>query len=184
MCEKTFDGRKSPGTTSFHQIRKDLTAFNVNKATMTVDLGCPNSVLEIIEVDEKFKFGPSGPYTSSKKMKIPIGPVKKPLWVTVAIVDAKIPMLLGNNILKPHEAEIKLFSTGGGVLVLKDEEIALVEADAGHYTIRVSDLGKLCKMPACFECKHCDSKFSTEASLKNHKGNQREESVDRAGSFE
>ena len=67
-------------------------------------------------------------------MKIPIGPVKKPLWVTVAIVDAKIPMLLGNNILKPHEAEIKLFSTGGGVLILKDEEIALVEMDAGHYT--------------------------------------------------
>ena len=140
--------------------------------------------LKIIEVDEGFKFGPSGPYTCSKKIKIPIGSARKPLWFTVAIVDAKIPMLLGNNILKPHEAEIKLYSTGGGVLVLKDEEMALVETDAGHYTIKVSDLGKLCKMPECFECKLCDSEFSTKDSLKTHMGSQHEESVDRVSSFE
>ena len=94
-------------------------------------------------------------------------------------MDAKIPMLLGNNILKPYEAQINLFSTGGGVLGLKEEEIALVETDAGHYTIRVSDLGKLCKMTECFECELCDSAFSNEASLKNHVRSHHEEPVNK-----
>ena len=75
---------------------------------MIVDLGCPNSVLGVqdveefikclsqfqqehmkfMHVDEKFKFGPSGPYKCSRKMKIPIGSDKSTFWVTVAIVDA------------------------------------------------------------------------------------------------
>ena len=54
MCDKTFDSKKSLGTTSFHQIKKDLTVCNANKATMIVDLGCPNSVLGISDVN-KFK---------------------------------------------------------------------------------------------------------------------------------
>ena len=93
---------------------------------------------------------------------------QKVLWVTIAVVDAKIPMLLGNNILKPLEAEIKLFSSGNGVLVLKDEEIELVETGAGHYTIKVSDLGKLCRLPKYFECEECDLEFESITNLKNH----------------
>ena len=60
MCDQTFDSRKSLGTTSFHQMKKDLTAFNTNKATMIVDLGCPNSVLGICDVNKFTKTPFSG----------------------------------------------------------------------------------------------------------------------------
>ena len=65
-------------------------------------------------------------------MKIPIVTKEETIWVSVAIVNAKIPMLLGNNILKPLEAEIKLCSTGNGVLILEEEEIQMEETRAGH----------------------------------------------------
>ena len=96
-----------------------------------------------MQVDEKFKFGPSGPFNCSEKLRFPIKHRMNILWVEVAIVKAKIPMLLGNNILKPLGAEIKLFSAGNGVLVLEGIEIEMRETKGGHYTIQVSDLGKL-----------------------------------------
>ena len=111
-----------------------------------------------------------------RKMKIPIGWKGKTMWVTVAIVDARIPMLLGNNILKPLEAKIKLFSAGNGgngILMLEDEELELIETKAGHYTVKVSDLGKLCKKPAetqnIFECKSCEKVVKEEDTLGLHK---------------
>ena len=163
LCDKTFGRRES---TSFHQIKKDLISYRKDKAKMIVDLGCPNSVLgvsdvelfesslsefqqenlKLISADDKFKFGPSGQYNCSKKLSFPIGTEKEPLWVNIAIVDAKIPMLLGNNILKPFEAEIKLFSTGHGVLVLEEEEFELEETESGYYVVAVIDLRKLCRM--------------------------------------
>ena len=39
-------------------------------------------------------------------------------WEEVYIVNDEIPMLLGNNIVKPLEAEILLFSTGNGNISL------------------------------------------------------------------
>ena len=87
ICDKVFDKQKPRETTSFHQIKKDLTVFHSDKTHMIVDLGCPNSVIgardvngfkkclsdfqqeniEMIAVDDKFKFGPSGPYKSTKR---------------------------------------------------------------------------------------------------------------------
>ena len=186
LCDETFDDRKPLETTAYHQIKKDLTTFKRNKATMIVDLGCPNSVigacdvdifkkslshfqqenLELLDVDENFKFGPSGPYKCYRKLRIPLGTEEEHLWFTVAIVDAEIPMLLGNNLLKPLEADIKLFSMGGGVLFMKEEQIELVETRGGHYTIRVSDLGKLCRLPEYFKCELCDEEFNSRTSLK------------------
>ena len=70
-------------TTSFLQLKTDISVYSVDKATdMIIDIGCPRSVigtkdvdrfirnlsrnqqdnLEFQEVDENFKFGPSGPY--------------------------------------------------------------------------------------------------------------------------
>ena len=101
---------------SFHQIKQDITVFIAeNETEMIVDIGCPNSVisvddvrnfksnltkfqkenLQIRKVVESFKFGPSGPYKCSEKLRIPIKDGSNLLWVEVAIVDAKIPMLLG-----------------------------------------------------------------------------------------
>ena len=62
-----------------------------------------------------------------RKTRIPIKDGSNLLWVEVAIVDAKIPMLLGNNILKPLGVLIKLFSAGNGILMLKETEIKLKE---------------------------------------------------------
>ena len=110
---------------------------------MIAILGCPNSVigmkdedsfirnlseyqrkhLQIISVDENFKFGPSGPFECKEKIRFPINVDNKPKWVDVAIVGANIPMLLGNNILKPLEAEIKLFASGNGVVKLGEVKL-------------------------------------------------------------
>ena len=80
-CDEKFHGKEPLQTTTFHQINLDLTKSDADSARMIVDLGCPNSVigdgdvkkfikslshyqqenLELIEADDKFKFGPSGP---------------------------------------------------------------------------------------------------------------------------
>ena len=165
QCEKYFERKDPLQTTSFHQFKKDITSFVTEHSTeMIADIGCPNSVigvkdvnnfkrnlsnfqqenLEKLEVDENLKFGPSGPYNCTEKLRFPIHLGKKVLGAEISIVQANIPMLLGNNILKPLGAEIKLFSSGNGILKLKNTEIALKETSGGHYTIRVADLGKLC----------------------------------------
>ena len=127
---------------------------------MIADLGCPNSVLgsndeekfikslskfqqenlEIVKVDEKVKFGPSKPYSCSHKIRFPMSCGSSVFWGEVSIVNAEIPMLLGNNILKPLKAEILL---GNGVLKLNGTALKLTETAGGHYTIKVSDLGKV-----------------------------------------
>ena len=66
------------------------------------------------------------------------------MFVEVAIVDAEIPMLLENNILKPLEAEIKLFSSGNGIIKLGEIELEMKKTSGGHYTVKVEDLSKLC----------------------------------------
>ena len=164
VCEKTFNGRLPLQSTSCQQIKKDFTTFYTeNETDMIADLGCPTSViskmdmnrfirnlskyqeinLEIVPVDENFKFGPSGPYKCHQKLRFPIKNGSRNLMAEVAIVDAKIPMLLGNNIFKPLGAKFELFPTGNGMLELADTKIEMKEAAGGHYTIKVSDLGKI-----------------------------------------
>ena len=195
-CDKTFDRKKPLQTTSFHQIKNDLTTFVAENFTeMITDIGCPNSVIgvadvdrfkrnlskfqkeniEVRQVDENFMFGPSGPFNCSEKLRFPIKHRKKVLWVEVAIVKAKIPMLLGNNILKPLGAEIKLFSEGNGVLNLEGTEIEMRETNGGHYTIKVSDLGKLSDGSADidivsenFQCEVCKNVLKNRKSLNLH----------------
>ena len=118
-------------TTAFHQIESDITCYSSEDSTkMIADIGCPNTViseedetifvqnlskfqqqhLKRVRTEEKFKFGPSGPYKCNKKLRFPLQSRSgsKFMWVEVALVKARIPMLLGNNILKPLGAEIKL----------------------------------------------------------------------------
>ena len=137
--------------------------------------------LRIIEIDEKFKFGPSGPYRSIEKLRFPIRNRVKVFWADVAIVDANIPMLLGNNILKPLEAEIKLLSSGNGTIKLKETEIPLRETAGGHFTLKVADIGKLCEKEKAisnnfhseneelYTCDDCGKTLSSNVKLKNHK---------------
>ena len=163
--EKTFQLDGENGSTSFHQLNTDITCwFSESSTDMIADIGCPNSVigvkdelifrnslsqfqqesLRIQKVDAKFKFGPSGPYKCEKRLSFPIYDGSKEIIAEVAVVNADIPMLLGNNFFKPLGAQFKLFETGNGVLNLKNIEIDLKETSGGHYTLKASDLRKLC----------------------------------------
>ena len=143
-CDKLFSSKVRMHSTTYHQLKNDITCLVVTrKKTMIADLGCPNTViseadeksfkecltifqqnnLEYLDVDEKFKFGPSGPYECSRKIRFPIRNEANLLWIEVSLVKANIPMLLGNNILKPLEAEIKLFDKGNGIMRLQNVDI-------------------------------------------------------------
>ena len=78
------------------------------------------------------------------------------MWVEVALVQADIPRLLGNNILNPFGAEIKLFPEGNGILRLKNTEIVMRETSGGHLAIKVEDLGQLCENFSTQEETDCD----------------------------
>lgn len=203
-CKLCDYRRKSPlPTNSFHQIKHDICVHVAENSTkMIADLGCPNSViseedvktfiqnlstfqrehLTTKRVDEQFKFGPSGPYKCKEKLNFPVKNGSDLLWVDVAVVNAKIPMLLGNNVLKPLEAAIKLYSKrngGNGRLTLDETEIELEETIGGHYTIKVADLAKLCGKTHEFS-SYCVSKkkgadcetrgkvFNTEEKQQKH----------------
>ena len=190
QCENVL-GRRLPSI-AFHQ-RTDVSWFLAEKSsTMIADLGCPNTVigktdenkfikslskyqqlhLKRVRSNEKFKFGPSGPYLCDEKLRFPVQNGPKLLWVEVALVQADIPMLLGNNILKPFGAEIKLFPEGNGILRLKNTEIVMRETSGGHFAIKVEDLGKLCENFSTQEendCDDCGKSFEMKDYLIDHR---------------
>ena len=82
MCDNKSERKGKLHSTSYHQM-KDVACYASGTSNdMIADLGCPNSVigrkdeenfvanlsnyqrenLEIVEVSENFKFGPSGPF--------------------------------------------------------------------------------------------------------------------------
>ena len=198
LCENNFEGKRTLSTTTVHQVKKDIVSYvTENRDDMIVDIGCPNSVIsskdvsnfvknlsifqqkniEMVPADDKFKFGPSGPFRCSEKLKFPIEVDSELFWVEVALVEANIPMLLGNNILKPLGALIKLFTSGNGVLVLNEVEIPMKETTGGHFIVKITDLGKLCDKfneISIFcamkehKCNKCDEIFDSRRVLENH----------------
>ena len=195
-CDKTFKSEGQQQTTMLHQM-KDVASYVTGKSNhMIADLGAPTSVigrkdkenfirnlsksqrdnLHVISVDENFKFGPSGPFQCKEKLRFQMDVYKKTKWVDVAIVDAEIPMLLGNNIMKPLEAEIKLFAEGDAIIRLGEVEIEMKETKGGHYTVKVQDLGKLCSIipvsyfnKELYECEKCEKGFENSIDLSEHK---------------
>ena len=199
LCENVFKRKNHFSTTTVHQVKKDIVSYvTQNRNDMIADIGCPNSVisnrdvsnfvqnlskfqqqnLEMVSADDKFKFGPSGPFECREKLRFPIEVDSKLFWVEVAVVDADIPMLLGNNIFKPLGAVIKLFASGNGVIELNEVEIPLKETTGGHYIVKVTDLGKLCekfkkKTTFCattvHNCKECNQQFESNSDYENHR---------------
>ena len=183
-------------SSAFYQMKDVACYVSGTSNEMIADLGCPNSViamkdennfvsnlskyqranLEVVQVDEKFKFGPSGPFQCKEKLRFPICVENRLKWVEVALVNADIPMLLGNNLFKPLEAEIKLFKSGNGKIKLGNVNIDIKETKGGHYTLKVQDLGKLCNKEnvASFfakkssSCEKCAETCQTTDSIKNH----------------
>ena len=110
----------------------------------------------------------------NEKLRFQIDINEETQWVNVAIVDANIPMLLGNNILKPLEAEIKLLAKGDAAIKLGEVRLELKETKGGHYTLKVNDLGKLCGIAASsyfakgdFKCDKCGKVFENSQVLLN-----------------
>ena len=208
MCEKRFNMDRGSEDTSplstCYQLETDITClFSERSPDMIADIGCPISLIGIKDeevfkkslsqfqqvnlitqkVDEKFNFGPSGPYRCKRRLLFPICDEDKDMLAEVAVVDAKVPMLLGNNLLRPLGATIQLFKTGNGVLTLNDVEIRMKETRGGHYTLKVGDLGKLCEKSQDVDvrnsskysrCKLCGNIFKESGGLKknmerNHK---------------
>ena len=120
-CGKTLQVKKEIESTSFHQFKVDITCFVSDSSTdMIVDIGCPNSVigakdeqvfkkslsqfqqdnLRTQKVDSKFKFGPSGPYRCERTLLFPVFDGRKDMFAEISVVNADIPMLLGNNIFR------------------------------------------------------------------------------------
>ena len=85
-------------------------------------------------------------------------------------------MLLGNNLLKPLEAQIKLFKEGDGTIKLGDDELEMKETKGGHYTVKVQDLSKLCSIATesfltrlHSSCNECGKGFENADLLDSHK---------------
>ena len=53
-----------------------------------------------VKSNDKFKFGSSGPYPCYAKLRFPVRNGSKFPWVEVALVRARIPMLLGTEYLQ------------------------------------------------------------------------------------
>ena len=159
-CDERFRRKEMFKTTAVHVIKKDITGFSTKKNGIIVDSGCPNSVmgskdanefmesmtefqkekLENLKDEENFNVGPSGPYGCTEKLRFPIRNGNEIFWGEISIVNANIPMLLGNNILKPLGTKMTYFKSGNGNLKLNDINIFLKETAGGHYTMKLTDL--------------------------------------------
>ena len=191
-CDNTFKSENKLNTT-FIQMNDTTSYVSGKSGDMIADLGCPNTVLgrkdvknfvdnlseelresvEVIKADENFRFGPSGPFKCTEKLRLKLDLDQETIFIDIAIVDADIPMLLGNNLLKPLEAQINLFKGGNGNIKLGDVKLDMKETRGGHYTVKVQDLGKLCKIAtATFflsSCDKCGKTFENVEVLGNHK---------------
>ena len=93
LCRKMLEKKMKMQSTTVHHLKNDIVNYKVETSNdMIVDLGCPNTVIgakdvdnfvrrlskaqqeniEVIPADDKFKFGPSGPFRCSKKLRFPI----------------------------------------------------------------------------------------------------------------
>ena len=124
---------------------------------MIVDIGCPKSLmgslqwenlltlfseyqLSMVETEEtkaSFKFGPSKTYTAKTKVYFPLALDGVIVQACFHIIEGNIPILLGNDILKPAGANI---SVSGEILTLNEiseQEIRMFETKGGHLAIRL-----------------------------------------------
>ena len=117
---------------------------------MIVDSGCPRSLMgwkefeklkrgyetELLKIKEheKFRFGPSKTFNSESKVRVPMRIGDTEIFIDFFIIEANIPILIGNDFLKPIEGSIDI---SGKKLVLKriDETIEMIETPGGYFVI-------------------------------------------------
>ena len=121
---------------------------------MVVDSGCPRGLMgfgeyerlkikyetETIKLNrtEKFRFGPSKSYSAESKVRVPMKIRNSEFFMDFFLVDAKIPILVGNDFLKPMGGNINI---GEKRLEIKKihEFIEMVETKGGHFVIPLSN---------------------------------------------
>ena len=117
---------------------------------MIVDCGCPRGLMGFKEYErlkekyeyelfklkrkENFRFGPSKSYSSESKVRIPMMIRNSTFHIEFFLIDANIPILIGNDFLKPVGGSINI---GEQQLEIKefDESIKMVETSGGHFVI-------------------------------------------------
>ena len=118
--------------------------------SMIVDSGCPRGLMGYGEYEkiklkyetetiklcrkEMFGFGPSKSYSSEYKVRVPMMIRSSDLFMDFFLVDAKIPILVGNDFLKPMGGSINI---GEKQLEIRKigESIDMVETPGGHFVI-------------------------------------------------
>ena len=130
---------------------------NKNKKgqVIIVDSGCPRSLMgdqefkllrdrfrikkKKMRETEKFKFGPSRIYKSDFKAGLNLRIGMESINVEFYIIDGNVPILLGNDVLEPLDANIKI-----GKRELEfgklNNHISLLKTPGGHYVVPVDAL--------------------------------------------
>ena len=125
---------------------------------MIIDIGCPRSLLGMKEykrllkslspsqlerlreykASEKFRFGPSRTYDSWLKVEIPLDFDGVEIDASFFVVDGDVPILIGNDLLKPLGA---IIYTETGVLQFSKlgVQIAMTETRGGHFVVPVNN---------------------------------------------
>lgn len=100
----------------------------------------PQEKSKISHEDEKvaFKFGPSKTYFSHKNVKIPLEVKGRVIDITISIVKADVPLLLGNDLLE-HQLEAvidlkkRIFTIGS-----TGETYHIEKTNTGHFAINIA----------------------------------------------
>ena len=122
---------------------------------MIVDSGCPRSLMGDKEYEklrskfktesmklsanERFRFGPSKTYNADFKVKIPMRLGDLRLNADFFIVKGEIPILLGNDVMKPLEGSIDMKEKKLKLQKI-GKDIPLIETPGGHFVIPVKSI--------------------------------------------
>ena len=137
----------------FHEIYNSeefLKSSSTIGQFMIVDCGCLRGLMGYKEYEklkkkyeyelfklkrkESFRFGPSKTYSSESKVRIPMMIKNSKFHIDFFLIEANIPILIGNDFLKPVGGSINI---GEKQLEIKelDESIQMVETPGGHFFI-------------------------------------------------
>ena len=143
---------------SYDRIYKSDDFFKEPKSCgqfMIVDSGCPRSLMgdqeykslkrnfkteeKELKRNEKFRFGPSRVYESEFKAKLFMQLGHKDVNAEFFIVRGNIPILIGNDVMKPLGGSINL-NKNKLELEKVNQSIDMIETSGGHYVIPVKSV--------------------------------------------
>ena len=147
----------------YHEVFVNDEEFSADarkkKQLMVVDIGCPRSLLGFeeyerfkdslsscelrkvkeFEANEKFRFGPSRVYDSRLRIEMPLNVKGVKIAAKFFVVDGKVPILIGNDILEPLGAII--YTENGDLEFSKlGKTVTMAKTRGGHFVIPVEEI--------------------------------------------